>query len=403
MAVRHFKYAIVGGGLAGASALDGIRELDGSGSVILFSKERHLPYHRPPLSKGLWTGKKKVEDIYVHDASYYDAINVSLALGIEIVSIDTSSKSVIDGTGAVYTFEKLLLATGGVPSRLELIPPAADGIVYFRNLDDYQSLVSQCIENSSATIIGGGFIGVELAAALAKNKVKTTLIFPEPWPCHRIFPAYLGMHILDYYRKQGVTVITEDKPVRVEKKDGLWNIESLRGAHIQSNIVIAGIGITPSIETAAKAGLKTDNGIVVDAQLRTSHPDIYAAGDNARYPDKWAGSSTRIEHWDNALNQGKLAGRNMAGAGEPYVYMPYFFSDMFDFGFEAVGAIDSKLETFADWRQENEKGVIYYLHANKIKGILLCNVWGKVDRARALIQKAEPVNTMANLKNKITD
>ena len=117
-----------------------------------------------------------------------------------------------------------------------------------------------------------------------------------------------------------------------------------------------------------KRALKTDNGIVVDAQLRTSHPDIYAAGDNARYPDKWLAMNVRTEHWDNALNQGKLAGRNMAGANEPYHYMPYFFSDMFDFGFEAVGNIDSKLETFADWREENEKGVIYYLQGNKIKG-----------------------------------
>jgi NADPH-dependent 2,4-dienoyl-CoA reductase/sulfur reductase-like enzyme len=207
---------------------------------------------------------------------------------------------------------------------------------------------------------------------------------------------------LDYYRKQGVTMITEDKPVKVLKNGDLWNVETVRGLHIESTIVVAGIGIAPSTELAAKAGLKTDNGIVVDDKLRTSHPDIYAAGDNARYPDKWLAMNVRTEHWDNALNQGKLAGRNMAGANEPYHYMPYFFSDMFDFGFEAVGNIDSKLETFADWREENEKGVIYYLQGNKIKGIMLCNVWDKIGLARTLIQKGEPVGAIANLKNKIS-
>jgi NADPH-dependent 2,4-dienoyl-CoA reductase/sulfur reductase-like enzyme len=326
-----------------------------------------------------------------------------LALGNEIVSFDPSSKSVSDFLGEVYTFHKLLLATGGAPYKLEFNPPAPDGINYFRNIDDYQNLLSQCKENSSATIVGGGFIGVELAAALTKNNIKTTLIFPEPWPCHRIFPAYLGLHILDYYRKQGVTMITEDKPVKVLKNEGIWNVETVRGLHIESNIVVAGIGIAPSTELAGKAGLKTDNGIIVDAKLRTSHPDIYAAGDNARYPDKWLGMNVRTEHWDNALNQGKLAGRNMAGANESYQYMPYFFSDMFDFGFEAVGNIDSKLETFADWREENEKGVIYYLQGNKIKGIMLCNVWDKIGLARTFIQKGEPVGAIANLKNKIAE
>ena len=256
MAKGHFTYIIIGGGLAGASAIEGIREVDPSGPILIISKEPHLPYNRPPLSKGLWTGKKRIQDIYVHDGSYYEGLNASLVLDNEIVSLDPSSKSVSDFLGEVYTFDKLLLATGGAPYKLEFNPPAPDGINYFRNIDDYQNLLSQCTENSSATIIGGGFIGVELAAALTRNNVKTTLIFPEPWPCHRIFPAYLGLHILDYYRKQGVTMITEDKPVKVLKNGDLWNVETVRGLHIESNILIAGIGIAPSAELAAKAGLK---------------------------------------------------------------------------------------------------------------------------------------------------
>jgi len=403
MAEKSFTYVIVGGGLAGASAIDGIREHDTSGKILLISKEPYLPYHRPPLSKGLWTGKKKVEDIGVHDAPYYTRFGVEIKLSSEIVVLDPKAKSVSDIGGTTYKFDKLLLSTGGVPTRLELSAPVPEGVIYFRNLDDYNELLLKCKENSSAIIIGGGFIGTEVAAALAMNKVKTTLIFPGPWPCHRIFPAYLGMHILKLYREQGINVVTEDQPIALEKNAGTWLVQSKRGKKIESDMVVAGIGIRPSIELAAQAGLKTENGIVVNTFLQTSHPDIYAAGDNAQYPDKWTGSNMRTEHWDNTLNQGKRAGKNMAGEHEPYNYMPYFFSDLFDFGFEAVGTIDSRLETFADWQEENKKGTIYYLQGNKIKGIMLCNMWGKIDIARSLIQKAEPVDSIATLKNKISD
>jgi NADPH-dependent 2,4-dienoyl-CoA reductase/sulfur reductase-like enzyme len=211
------------------------------------------------------------------------------------------------------------------------------------------------------------------------------------------------MHVLKLFRERGIQVITEDQPIAIEKNAGKWIMHSKRGKKIESDMVVAGIGIAPSTGLASEAGLKTENGIVVNSFLQTSRPDIFAAGDNASYPDALRGSNVRVEHWDNAANQGRLAGKNMAGAHEPYVYMPYFFSDLFDFGFEAVGNIDSKLETFADWREENVKGTIYYLQGNKIKGIMLCNTWGKLNIARSLIQKAEPVDSIATLKNKISD
>jgi NADPH-dependent 2,4-dienoyl-CoA reductase/sulfur reductase-like enzyme len=403
MTGNHFNYVIIGGGLAGANAIEGIRERDALGTIILFGKEPYLPYNRPPLSKGLWTGKKKVDEIFIYDKAYYDKHGVNLKLGVEISSIDSALKSIIDGAGTVYTFDKLLLSTGGSPFRLDLGAPVSEGVFYFRNLDDFKGLFAECKENSSALIIGGGFVGTELAAALAMNKVQTTLIFPAPWPCHRIFPAYLGMHILKLFREHRINVIAEDQPLTLEKKAGKWLMQTKRGKKIESDVVIAGIGIAPSVELAVRAGLKTENGIVVNTFLQTSHPDIYAAGDNASYPDAMRGLNVRVEHWDNAVNQGKLAGKNMAGAHDPYTYMPYFFSDIFDFGFEAVGSIDSKLETFADWQEENVKGTIYYLQGKRIKGIVLCNTWGKLDLARSLIQKAEPIESIAALKNKLSD
>ena len=156
---------------------------------------------------------------------------------------------------------------------------------------------------------------------------------------------------------------------------------------MESDIVIVGIGITPEVGVAERAGLKTGNGIVVNEYLQSSDSNIYAAGDNAFFPYQVLGEKMRIEHWDNAVNQGKWAGRNMAGANEPFTYMPYFFSDLFEFGYEAVGEVDSRLETFADWKKENDTGIIYYLKDNKVRGVMMCNVWGKVDAARELIRK----------------
>jgi len=153
--------------------------------------------------------------------------------------------------------------------------------------------------------------------------------------------------------------------------------------------VIVGIGIAPYLDLARNSGLQTANGIIVDEYLQASLPDIYASGDNAFFPYHVLGKQTRIEHWDNALNQGKWAGRNMAGAREPFTYMPYFFSDLFEFGYEAVGDVDARLETFADWQKENETGVIYYLKDGKVRGAMMCNVWEKVEAARTLIRKGD--------------
>lgn len=382
-----FSYIIVGGGLSGASAIEGIREIDKSGTIILFNKERRNPYNRPPLSKGLWTGKKKIEDIYVYDERFYSDHGAALQLGRTISRVDAQAKTITDDEGTEYGFEKLLLATGGDPITLN-IPGAADsGLVYFRTLDDYLGISPKCQEGASALIIGGGFIGTELAAALSLKKVKITLLFPDSRPCFKMFPGDLGTSILASFQQRDIRVITRDKPSYIEKTKGGYQVHSQGGQRIECDMVVAGIGIAPSVGCAELSGLDVGNGIRVNSFLQTSHPDIFAAGDNAFFPQSWSGAGGRVEHWDNALNQGRLAGRNMAGAHEPYTYVPYFFSDLFDLGYEAVGQIDSRLETFADWQIENKKGVVYYLKDNKVAGVLLCNVWDKVDLARELIKR----------------
>jgi NADPH-dependent 2,4-dienoyl-CoA reductase/sulfur reductase-like enzyme len=205
----------------------------------------------------------------------------------------------------------------------------------------------------------------------------------------RVFPESLGSCLRAQYRAKGVDVLTDDEPVSIQRGDSRYLTRTRAGREIRSDLVVAGIGITPNISLAQSAGLSTGNGVVVNEFLQTSSSDIYAAGDIALFPESGFGPR-RLEHWDNAVNQGKHAGRNMAGAREAFTHIPFFFSDLFEFGYEAVGDIDSRLTTFADWQEEYKTGVIYYLEGDRLRGAMMCNVWGQVDAARALIQRAQP-------------
>lgn len=390
MSEKNYRYIIVGGGLAGASAAVEIRANDKNASVLLVGSEQEYPYHRPPLSKKLWFGQKKLDEIFVQSSDSYKQSNIDVLLGTTIVSLDADKKRIRDDKSNTYSYNKLLLATGGVPRKLT---NDIECICYYRYMSDYKKIRALAKERRSATIIGGGFIGSEMAAALNINKVNVTMIFPTPYICDRVFPDYLGLAIQNHFVEKGVTVLSGQKPVSFSKKGNKFVTTTDKGLKIESDILIAGIGIMPETALAKQAGLTIDNGIVVNSFLQTSNPDIYAAGDNADFPYQVLDKRMRIEHWDNALSQGRCAAKNMAGIEEPFTYMPYFFSDLFEFGYEAVGEVDSQLETYADWEKENEKGVIYYLKDKKLRGVMLCNVWDKVDSARELIRSGKIVSS----------
>ena len=386
MEAEEYYYVVIGGGLTGSAAVDGIREVDGSRPILLVGGENHLPYDRPPLSKKLWSGQKTLEQIFVHDRDYYESNGVALSLGARVVTLDAGAKTITDDSGREYRYDKLLLATGGVPRSLPFPGANLEGICYYRYLDDYLRIRGEAAEGKTALVVGGGFIGSELAAALTSKGVAVTMVFPTPYICDRVFPPYLGKAIQRHYREHGVTVLNGDAPVSFSKTAGRYLTETQAGRRIESDMVIVGIGIVPDTALARSAGLEVGNGIVVNEYLQSSDADIYAAGDNAFFPYQALGQRMRIEHWDNAISQGKWAGRNMAGAHAEFTYMPYFFSDLFEFGYEAVGQVDSQLETSADWHKENDTGVIYYLKDGTIRGMMMCNVWDKVDKARELIR-----------------
>lgn len=397
-----YDYVIVGGGLTGASAVQGIREVDTAGKILLLGAEKHFPYDRPPLSKKLWFGKgqMEVEDIFLHDRAFYDTNEVTVVLDTKAEKLDADSKTVTANNGKIYEYGKLLLATGCTSRKLTIPGSDLEGICYFRGLDDYLRTRSVAAAGKSAVIVGGGFIGSELAAALCINKLDVTMIFPGELLCDRVLPDYLGRAVQQRYVDKGVRILASDKPVSFSKIGSKFITLTENGEKIESDIVIVGVGVIPEMELARNGGLEVGNGVVVNEYLETSNPSIYAAGDNAFFPYQALGQSVRIEHWDHALNHGKLAGRNMAGAHEPYTYQPYFFSDLFEFGYEATGEVDARLETIADWQKENDTGVIYYLHDGKVRGVMMCNVWDKVEAARELIRKGEQM-TLETLRGLI--
>lgn len=378
---KNFRYVIVGGGMTADAAVHGIRERDKTGTIAMLCGENHPPYDRPPLSKKLWTGKPL--DVIWRMPGETGAV---VFLNTLAVKGDAAAKTVTDNHGEVYGYEKLLLATGGAPRRL---PFADDGVIYFRTLDDYRRLRALADRNSEFVVIGGGFIGSEIAAALAMNSCRVTMVFPDSGIGARIYPQALSDFLNGYFRDKGVTVLAGET-VRAVKKDGArFIVETGSGNALSADAVVAGIGIEPETALAKSLGLKVDNGIEVDEQLRAAQPDIYAAGDVANFYSAALDMRRRVEHEDNANTMGAMAGRNMAGASEKYDYLPYFYSDLFDLGYEAVGEFGAGMDIVEDWQEPFRKGVVYYLKDGKVRGVLLWNTWGQVDAARTLISAKE--------------
>jgi 3-phenylpropionate/trans-cinnamate dioxygenase ferredoxin reductase component len=383
-----YSYLIVGGGMTADAAVRGIRDVDPDGTIGLVGAETDPPYKRPPLSKGLWHGKP-LDKVW----SGTERHGVELHLGRTVCSLDLKARQAVDDRGIAYGFDKLLLATGGSPRRL---PIDDHRVISFRTLEDYRRLRALADDGNRFAVIGGGFIGSEIAAALAANGKEVTLIFPEQALGARLFPADLARSLSDLYREKGVEVRAGESVVGIEEAgDGL--VVRARGndgageREVAVDGVVAGIGTRPNVELAETAGLAVNGGIVVDRFLRTSHPDVFAAGDVAAFCLAALGERRRVEHEDNAKTMGRAAGRAMAGVPAPYDHLPFFYSDLFDLGYEAVGDLDPRLETVADWKEPFREGVVYYLGDERVRGVLLWNVWDQVDAARRLIAAPGPV------------
>ena len=382
-----YDYLILGGGMTAAAAVKGIREADEHGSIAIFSLEPHRPYNRPPLTKKLWQGKPE-DSIW----SKYTNENLDLLLGLRIKHLDPQARQVQDETGRSYTYGRLLLATGGSPRRLPFAPPET---VYYRTLDDYHTVRSWMGKGARIGIIGGGFIGSEIAAALASNGEKAVMVFPETGLGARIYPANLSQFLTHYYQEKGVEVHPGLEIQAIIRQGIGFALQAKDGRLVAVDHIIAGIGILPNTELAQAAGISIGSpelgrGILVDKYLHTDQADVFAAGDVASFYNPALEKTMRVEHEDNAKSMGHVAGLNMAGQATPYDHQPYFYSDLFDLGYEAVGELDPRLQTVADWQEPFRKGVIYYLKDEKVRGVLLWNTWDQVNAASALIAEGRP-------------
>jgi NADPH-dependent 2,4-dienoyl-CoA reductase/sulfur reductase-like enzyme len=380
--------------MTGDAACRGIRDRDPDGSIGLVGEEPDPPYSRPPLSKGLWQGKD--------EASIWrgtEDLGVELNLGRRAVLLDRDARTVTDDSGEAYRYERVLLATGGTPRRL----PGDTGsdIVYFRRFPDYRRLRELADRHAELVVLGGGFIGSELAAALSQAGCAVRLVFPENGIGSRLFPADMAESVNELYRGHGVEVLPGELVEAVERNGNRFSVQLKSGATLEADAVVAGLGIVPATELAEAAGLKVDDGILVDEYGRAGDTgDVFAAGDVARFPAEALGTDFRVEHEDQANSHGRAVGANMAGADKPYTHLPFFYSDLFELGYEAVGEVDSRKRTVAEWAEPFRKGVVAYLdEAGRPRGFLLVDTWGKVDAATELIAAAEPLadGTLASL------
>jgi NADPH-dependent 2,4-dienoyl-CoA reductase/sulfur reductase-like enzyme len=334
MPTYTYTYLIVGGGMTAAAAVNGIREVDAKGTIGLIGAESHPPYDRPPLTKGLWKGKPQ-DSIW----RKLPEQSVELHLGRTATALDVKNKRVTDDRGNAYGYQKLLLATGGTPRRL---PIDGEQILYYHTVDDYARLREWAGRGQRFAVIGEGFIGSEIAAALAMNGKDVVMAFPEPAIGGRRFPPDLAEFLNDFYRRKGVEIWPEVRATGLEVRGGrtVLKLGDARGhgeREIPADGVVAGIGIQPNVGLAQAAGLAVDDGIRVDASLRTSHADVFADGDVANFHNPALDRRLRVEHEDNANTMGRVAGQAMAGRAVNYDHLPSFYSDLFDLGYEARG------------------------------------------------------------------
>lgn len=322
---------VIGAGLAGASAVDELREQGYDGGVTLIGAEHHLPYERPPLSKGVLLGSEEVDSVFVHDRQWYQDRRVDLRLGVEVTAIDRDRRVLlVDGEELGY--DRLILATGSSPRRLPALEESDLPVLYLRTVDDAVALKAAL--SGRVLIVGAGWIGLEVAAAARRAGAEVTVVENARWPLLGVLGEELAPLFARLHRDHGVDLRLETAIADIRGSEVLLS----DGARLRPDLVVAGIGAGPNDALAAASGLATDNGVLVDARLATADPAVFAAGDVANQDHPSLGR-IRVEHWDNAIEQGRHAARSALGHTEPYHRQPYFFSDQYDLGMEYLGHV----------------------------------------------------------------
>lgn len=386
--MQEFQYLIVGGGLTAVSAVDGIREVDARGSIAVLTEEAIAPYHRPPLSKEyLQAPEAPRELLYVKpDGWFEDQEGLELRTGDAVVSIDPRMLTMTTASGEVFKGERILLATGGRPRTLSMPGPRLERVFTLRSVEDAEAIRDAALDAESALLIGAGFIGMELSASLRKFDVDPHVIEyrERVWPA--MLPEAVAGFMQAYFEKRGVRFRLG---TRVEELRGSERVESAildTGEEIPCDLVVQGVGLLPNDELASAAEMAVQDGIVVDRFCETSHGHIYAAGDVARFPDPISGEPARVEHWDHAKAQGRLAGRNMAGRREAYDHLSYFFTNAFDLSINVFGRPAISDQSIVSGVLGSARSVVYCASEGRLCGTILINANDALDECRELVR-----------------
>jgi 3-phenylpropionate/trans-cinnamate dioxygenase ferredoxin reductase component len=389
------NFIIVGGGLAGAIAAQTLREEGFDGRITLLGQEPNAPYERPPLSKDYLQGKADRDSIFVHAEPWYAEHGVDLSLGTAVTSLDPAARTVTTHAGAQLYYDKLLLATGSKPRRLEVPGADLDGVYDLRNVEDSERIKIHFGRAKRVVIIGAGWIGLETAAAARAAGLDVTLLVSGDLPLQRVLGLEVAPIFAELHRSHGVDLRYRTTAVElIGRQRAVTAVILSDGTKIDADMVIVGVGVVPRIELAAEAGLKVGDGIVVDEHLRTSDPDIFAAGDIAHAYNPRLGRHIRVEHWANARRQGVVAAKAMLGQDAVDLRPSYFYTDQYDLSMEYTGDIGPAgydrviIRRYADSSQV----IVFWLYEQRAQAGMNINIWDVAEDIDRLVQSARPIN-----------
>ncbi|MCW2700278.1 MAG: FAD-dependent oxidoreductase [Blastococcus sp.] len=386
-------FVIVGAGLAGAKAAETLRGEGFDGPVVLVGAEQELPYERPPLSKGYLAGTASRESAAVHAVDWFGQHDVELRTGVRATALDPAAHRLTLDTGAALGYARLLLATGSSARRLSLPGADLDGVRYLRTLPDADRLLADLSGGGrEVVIVGAGWIGLEVAAAARAHGNAVTVVEPRPTPLHAVLGPVMGDVFARLHREHGVTLLTGTGVREFRGRGGRVAAVVTDRGELPADVVLVGVGAVPNTELAAEAGLEAGNGVLTDAALRTSAPDVFAAGDVAAALHPLYGRHVRVEHWANALNQGPAAARSMLGRVVSYDRVPYFYTDQYDLGMEYSGLGGPGDTVVCRGNPEDGAFIAFWLDDGRVTAGMNVNVWDVSGPIQELIRSGRPVD-----------
>jgi NADPH-dependent 2,4-dienoyl-CoA reductase/sulfur reductase-like enzyme len=390
-------FVIVGGGLAGAKAAEALRDGGFDGELVLFGSEPERPYERPALSKGYLLGKDTRDSVFVHPADWYPEHNVDLRAGVTVAMIDPAAH-LVTFEGGTLGYDKLLLATGSSARRVDIPGAGLGNVLYLRTLPESDALREAFTPDARVVIVGAGWIGLEAAAAARTAGASVTVLEPQPTALYRVLGPELGEKFARLHRSHGVEFRFEESAAEFRAagpgSGRVGTVVTTSGAELPADVVVIGIGVTPNVGLAESAGLEVGNGVVTDSALRTSDPDIFAAGDVASSYVPLLGRHLRVDHWSNALNGGKAAGYSMLGQQVEYNRVPYFYSDQYDLGMECAGLPEPGHYDQVVYRGDSDtlEFIAFWLQERRLVAGMNVNAWDVNDDIQGLIRSARPLD-----------